>query len=127
MNSMRYRQRGLSLFSFLIVFIVVGFFILTALKVIPVYLDHIKAKASLEGLKNEPNIAQKSPDEIKRMLEKRWEINSIDEISTSENVTIEKRGGEITIKVAYEVEKPLIANMSILIKFNDAITVGDAN
>ena len=44
MNSMKYRQGGLSLFSFLIVFIVVGFFMLTALKVIPVYLDHIKAK-----------------------------------------------------------------------------------
>ena len=127
MNSMKSRQGGLSLFSFLIVFIVVGFFMLTALKVIPVYLDHIKAKASLDGLKNEANIAQKSPDEIKRMLEKRWDVNSIDEISTSENVTIDKRGGAVTIKVAYEVEKPLIANMSILIKFNDTITVGDAN
>ena len=127
MNSMKSRQRGMTLFSFLIVFIVLGFFILTALKVIPVYLDHIKVKSSLDGVKTEIGISPKSPEEIKRMLEKRWEVNSIDEISTSENVTIEKRGGAVTIKVAYEVEKPLIANMSILIKFNDAITVGDAN
>ena len=127
MNSMKSRQRGMTLFSFLIVFIVLGFFILTALKVVPVYLDHVKVKSSLDGVRTEIGISPKSPEEIKRMIEKRWDVNSIEGISTSENVTVEKRGGAMTIQVAYEVEKPLIANMSILIKFNDTITVGDTN
>ena len=127
MNSMKSRQQGLTLFSFLIIFIGIGFFVLTALKVIPVYLDHIKIKSSLDGVKTEVGINQKSPDEIKRMIEKRWDINSIEGVSTSENVTVEKRAGITIIQVAYDVEKPLIANMSILIKFNDTVTVGDTN
>jgi len=127
MNSMKSRQQGLTLFSFLIIFIGIGFFVLTALKVIPVYLDHIKIKSSLDGVKTEVGLTQKSPDEIKRMIEKRWDINSIEGVSTSENVTVEKRAGITIIQVAYDVEKPLIANMSILIKFNDTVTVGDTN
>ncbi len=126
MNSMKSSQSGLTLISFLTVFIVVGFFILTTLKIVPVYLDHFKVKASLEGV-NESGLAEKSPQEIKRMLQKRWENNSIEGISTDENVSIEKKDTSMTIRVAYEVEKPLIANMSILIKFDDTITVGDAN
>jgi hypothetical protein len=123
---MKSSQSGLTLISFLTVFIVVGFFILTTLKIVPVYLDHFKVKASLEGV-NESGLAEKSPQEIKRMLQKRWENNSIEGISTDENVSIEKKDTSMTIRVAYEVEKPLIANMSILIKFDDTITVGDAN
>ena len=127
MNSMKSRQRGLTLFSFLIVFIVLGFFILTALKVIPVYLDHIKVKSSLDNVKTEIGISPKSPEEIKRMLEKRWDINSIEGITASENVTVEKRGGAMTIQVAYEVERHILGNVSLLMKFDDTITVGEAN
>ena len=65
MNSMKYRQSGMTLISFLVVFIVAGFFVLLILKIVPVYLENLKIVSSLDGLKNESGIVEKSPKENK--------------------------------------------------------------
>lgn len=127
MHIMKSRQKGLTLISFLVIFIVAGFFILLTLKIVPVYLDHMKIESSLEGLKNEKGIAFKSPQEIKQLLQKRWDVNSIEGMDPAQDVEIERKGGAMTIRVAYEVEKPVLGNMSALMKFDDSITVGDTN
>jgi len=127
MKSMTNRQNGMTLISFLAVFVVAGFLVLLALKLVPVYLDHMKVKSSLEGLKTEAGLADKPAQEIRKMLQKRWDINSIQDLSAEESVFIEKKSGGMKIQVAYEVEKPVMGNMSALIKFEDSITVGDTN
>ncbi len=127
MNSMKYRQSGMTLISFLVVFIVAGFFVLLILKIVPVYLENLKIVSSLDGLKNESGIVEKSPKEIKQLLQKRWDVNSVDGITTEDSVVIEKKGGLMTIQVAYEVEKPFLANMSILVKFDNSVTLGSSN
>ncbi|MFZ4699464.1 MAG: DUF4845 domain-containing protein, partial [Candidatus Methylumidiphilus sp.] len=80
-----------------------------------------------EGLKTEAGLADKPAQEIRKMLQKRWDINSIQDLSAEESVFIEKKSGVVKIQVAYEVEKPVMGNMSALIKFEDSITVGDTN
>jgi len=127
MKSMTNRQNGMTLISFLAVFVVAGFLVLLALKLVPVYLDHMKVKSSLEGMKTEAGLADKPAQEIRKMLQKRWDINSIQDLSAEESVFIEKKSGVVKIQVAYEVEKPVMGNMSALIKFEDSITVGDTN
>jgi hypothetical protein len=120
-------QNGMTLISFLLIFVVAGFFILLTLKLMPVYLDHMKVKSSLQGLKNESGLAEKTPQEIKKMLQKRWDINSIEGITAEDNVYIEKNSSMMTIQIIYEVEKPVLGNMSALMKFDDSITVGNSN
>jgi len=127
MKPMANRQNGMTLISFLLVFVVAGFLVLLTLKLVPVYLDHMKVKSSLEGLKTEAGLADKPAQEIRKMLQKRWDINSIQDLSAEESVFIEKKSGVVKIQVAYEVEKPVMGNMSALIKFEDSITVGDTN
>lgn len=127
MKSMTNRQNGMTLISFLAVFVVAGFLVLLTLKLVPVYLDHMKVKSSLEGMKTEAGLADKPAQEIRKMLQKRWDINSIQDLSAEESVFIEKKSGVVKIQVAYEVEKPVMGNMSALIKFEDSITVGDTN
>ncbi|MFZ4701712.1 MAG: DUF4845 domain-containing protein, partial [Candidatus Methylumidiphilus sp.] len=58
------RQNGMTLISFLLVFVVAGFLVLLTLKLVPVYLDHMKVKSSLEGLKTEAGLADKPAQEI---------------------------------------------------------------
>jgi len=127
MKSMTNRQNGMTLISFLAVFVVAGFLVLLTLKLVPVYLDHMKVKSSLEGLKTEAGLADKPAQEIRKMLQKRWDINSIQDLSADESVFIEKKNGVVKIQIAYEVEKPVMGNMSALMKFEDSITVGDTN
>lgn len=127
MNPMHSRQTGMTLISFLVIFIVAGFLILLTLKTVPVYLDHMKITSSLEGLKTESRLVDKSPQEVKRMLQRRWDINSVEGITAEDSVFIEKKNGVMSIEVAYEVERQVMGNMSLLMKFDDTITVGEPN
>ncbi len=127
MNITPSRQKGMTLIGFAVIFVVVGFFLLLGLKLVPVYLDHMKVKSSLDGLKSESGLAEKSASEIKKMLQKRWDINSISDMTAEDAVYIEKKNGILTIEVVYEVEKPVLGNMYALMKFDDSITLGNSN
>jgi hypothetical protein len=127
MKNLASKQRGMTLISFLIVFIVIGFFVMVGLKLSPIYLEHFKIKSSLEALRTEPGLAAKSTREIKAMLQKRWDINSITRITAEDSVFFEKKNGVLTISVAYEVVEPMMGNVSALVKFDDAIQAGDLN
>ncbi len=122
-----YRQNGMTLISFLMIFVVAGFLILLTLQLVPVYLDHMKVKSSLDGLAKESGLVEKPASEIRKMLQKRWDVNSIEGLSAEDSVFIEKKNNIVKIEVIYEVEKPVMGNLSALMKFDDTITVGDSN
>ena len=124
MNHRLSRQRGMTLISFLILCIMVGFYILLGLKLMPVYLEHYKVSSILKNMKGEPEMSEKSPREIMILLQKRWDINSIDRITPEKSVTIEKSGEKISISLDYEVEQPIVGNVSALVKFKEFYTIG---
>jgi hypothetical protein len=126
-NIQPFRQKGMTLISFLLIFVMGGFFVLLTLKLAPVYLEHMKIKSCLQGLKTESGIADKPPEDIKKLLKIRWDINAVEGINAEDNVVIEKKNGLMTIQVAYEVEKPVLGNLSALMRFDDSITIGNSN
>lgn len=128
MNRSPSRQNGMTLISFLMMFVLIGFFMLLILKLAPIYLENFKVTTTLNALKKEPGLSDRSPKEIIAMVQKRWDINSIDRISAADSLTIDKSGGFVRIQVDYEVEEPILANISVLVKFKDTYTmVGGSN
>jgi hypothetical protein len=117
------RERGMTFISFLLLIGLIGFFSLLILKIGPVYLDHYKVKATLESLKADRDLASKTRDEILRSLEKRWDIEMVSSVSR-DNVVIDKNSQQITIQIAYDVTKPILGNVDVVVHFNDAIEVG---
>lgn len=127
MNHKLRHQQGMTLISFLLMFVVLGFLMLMILKIAPIYLEHFKIKSTLNNLKVESGIGNKSPAEITGLLQKRWDMNSIDRVSAQDSVTVEKHEGVLKIQVAYEVEEHLIGNLSALVKFDDSIETEGRN
>lgn len=127
MNHRASRQQGMTLISFMVLFIMVGFYILLGLKMLPIYIEHYKVKTTLNNLKTEPGLVEKSPREIMSLLQKRWDINSIDRIKVDNSLSVEKSGESIIIDLDYEVEQPIISNVSALVKFKETYTMGGSN
>lgn len=127
MNHKLRHQQGMTLISFLLMFVVLGFLMLMVLKIAPIYLEHFKIKSTLNTLKVESGIGNKSPAEITGLLQKRWDMNSVDRVSAQDSVTVEKHEGVLKIQVAYEVEEHLIGNLSALVKFDDSIETEGRN
>lgn len=118
------RQSGMTFIGFLLMFVLIGFFALLVLKLAPIYLEHFKVASSLESLKKDPALGGKSREEILGLLQKRWDINSVDHVS-SKDVQITREGGHVKVQVAYEVAEHIMGNVDALVYFDDVIEAGE--
>ncbi len=117
------RQRGMTFIGFVMLVCLIGFFAMLILKIGPIYLDHYKVAASLQGLKSDPELPSRTKQDIINTLTKRWYIDMVDSV-TKDDVHVVKEAGHITVQVAYDVTKPIMGNIDVLVHFNDSIEVG---
>ncbi|MBU0499502.1 MAG: DUF4845 domain-containing protein [Gammaproteobacteria bacterium] len=111
-------QRGMSLIGFLIVVALVIFTALLAMKLGPYYLRHNTIKSVLDGIRDEPGITKMAPGQIKDMVMRRLDINSVYNFDRkSLNVTKDK--GFYVIAVDYEVREHVVGNADALLTFKD--------
>lgn len=115
-------QQGMTAIGWMIVLGLIAFFVLLALRLTPGYLEFSTISASLESLKNEPGITDKTAPEIRSMLGKRFDINDVHSIK-SKDVNVEKRDGKLRVWVDYEVRVPVAGNVDAISKFNKEVEV----
>ena len=118
MESIR-KQLGLSVVGILLIVGVLAVTGFLTVKVGLVYFNHYQVKSVLDLLEREQPVAQRSITEIKRFVAKHFSINSIDYIHP-EDVKLEQKVASITIQVDYEVVKPMVGNLSVLLGFSEA-------
>ncbi|MBI5041027.1 MAG: DUF4845 domain-containing protein [Gammaproteobacteria bacterium] len=115
-------QRGMTAIGWLIVLGLIGFFVLLALRMIPSYLEYATVSSALESLQNEPGMSNKTPQEIRSMLGKRFDINDVKSIS-AKDVAIQKQGSAYLVGVDYEVRMPVMGNVDVVMTFTKEIEV----
>jgi hypothetical protein len=113
------KQRGLSFISWLIIFIMVGFFVMVGLKIAPVYLDHFAVQAALKSVTEEPFAARKPVKEIRSMILNRLDINNIQHV-TRDHISIKRSGGITKIKIAYEERRHVAYNIAVVMSFEES-------
>ena len=113
---MKRTQSGMTLIGFIFVLAVVGVFIYTGMKTIPMYTEYYGVKQAMKGMSLEPGINNAPPDRIRALFFRRLYVNYSDNV-TEKNIKIERMEGGWKMTVNYEVRKPLIANLDIVGKF----------
>lgn len=113
------KQAGITLMSFVMVLVVVGFFALMAMKLFPMYSEFHNMKAAVNAYAAEPNSASKTPAQAWSDLDRRFNIAYVESVER-ENVKIERgaEGRGMVMKVSYEVRKPLLFNLDVVGKFD---------
>lgn len=115
MRSVR-QQQGLTAISTLALIVIIGFLVLIVLKLAPVYLEYFNVAASVNSLKNEPDLGQKSKEDVYELLKRRFEINDVKRVK-KDNVKISRAGSATTIAINYEARVPLLGNVDFLVSF----------
>jgi len=123
MNVSPKHQQGLTLISLVFILGLLGFIVLLALKIGPIYLDHYKVSSALAEIEKTPGIQEKSQAEIRESLSKRFNMNYVYDV-TQDDITITKYGSYLKVVIDYEVVKPIAGNLNVLVMFNDVIEVG---
>ncbi|ODB85258.1 hypothetical protein A3194_15115 [Candidatus Thiodiazotropha endoloripes] len=108
--------------SWLVILIVAGFLVLVGIKITPVYIDHFAVKSALESVKNEPFAERKSKVELRNMVLKRLDINSIRHV-TKEHINVKRGSGSRIINVSYEVRRHIAYNAAIVMTFDETVEI----
>ena len=114
-TTMRRNQSGITLMSFLVVLVVVGFFLYIGMKLFPMYSEFYSVKSALKGMSTE-GLSGKDPAQIKDSFFKRMDISFSSNVKP-EHVRVESSGGSTRIDVKYEVRVPVVANLDVVGRF----------
>ncbi|KFN49004.1 DUF4845 domain-containing protein [Arenimonas composti] len=116
------RQQGITLMSFVIVLIVVGFFAMIAMKLFPMYSEYHNLKGVMDEFAAQPNAARMSPSEVQTDLFRRFNIAYVTSVK-KENIKIIREGSRAQLNIAYEVRVPMIGNLDAVGVFDRTVTL----
>lgn len=116
----RKKQAGMTAFSLLLVALVAGFFLICVVKIGPVYLESRTVKSIVNQAAEEARNEELGKAEIHDRIAKKLLINTVSGMSM-QDVEVRGTGEEMEIDANYEVRKPLLFNIDVVVKFDDMI------
>ena len=111
-----HKQRGVSLFGFLLIAIVVVILAMLTMKLVPAYIEFFSVKKILNAMGQDSEIKTMSNAEIRSSFAKRAEVGYVSVVKP-EDLNISRSGGNVVISTEYEYRKPLVANISLIVDF----------
>jgi len=117
-----HRQRGMTPVGWVLVFLLIAFFALLTLKLVPIYLKSFSVGSVIADLKNEPGIGAMTSRQIISLVQKRLDINMVTDVG-AKDIYVEKVGDNMTISADYEVRKPMLGNVDIVVSFDKSVEV----
>lgn len=113
------RCRGMTLLGLLFVLGLVAIPAWMAFQLVPYYFEYFGLVRALESLEEEP-VEHWTPSEIRNLLWRRFEMNYVDTVSVND-VYIDPSGSSWVVGVQYEVERPFLGNIYLLVKFEKEV------
>lgn len=114
------QQKGMTAIGWLIVLALIGFFVLLALRMVPAYLEYQKVVSSLNSLEKESGFS--SPGEIRRLLERRFDISYVNVI-TVQDLVIKPKGDGYSVTASYEASEHIVGNVYVVMDFEKQVLV----
>lgn len=114
-SSMR-RQGGASALTMLVMVLFFGSLLTLVIKLGPVYLDDITIQEALEGLEGTEGLSTMGPPQVRSLINKRLSVNNVRGFDAKQ-ISVEKNGELVVIKVDYEVRNNLFRNVDTVIHF----------
>ena len=111
-----HKQRGVSMFGFLLIAILVIMFAMLAMKLIPAYVEFFSVKKILNAMGQDSEIKSMSNAEIRNSFAKRAEVGYVTVVQPAD-LDIDRAGGNVVISTEYEYRTPLVANISLIVDF----------
>lgn len=110
------RQRGASALTMMIMVLFFGGLLTLVIKLGPAYLDDITIQEALESLDGTEGLSQMGPAQVRTLINKRLSVNNIRGFD-AKNISVDKNGEFVVIKVDYEVRNNLFSNVDTVVHF----------
>ena len=123
----RQRQSGISILGVLTIMLMVGFFIMCAIRMVPGYLEYVGVKDIIARMAMETEVENESISDIRRNIANIFNTNQI-YLLAPEDVEVYSKEGKTYIDANYEVRLPIVWRIDAVMKFDDLLyEVGNPN
>ena len=111
-----HKQRGVSLFGFMLIAIVVIILAMLTMKLVPAYVEFFSVKKILNAMGQDSETKSMSNADIRNSFAKRAEVGYVTVVKP-DDLDIDRSGGNVVISTEYEYRTPLVANISLIVDF----------
>ena len=118
----RQRQTGLSIPGILAVLIMVGFFLMCAIRMAPPYFEYLSVKDIIARIVMEPEADKRGIAQIRRKIANIFNTNQIYELEPKD-VEVYRKNGKTYVDANYEVRVPVMGRIDAVLKFDDLLYV----
>lgn len=116
------KQRGMTMFSLMIVIGFLLFQLVLAMNIAPVYMTDSTVAGILEKLPDDAKAKGIPANKVKALIMKRLRINSIYDFD-KDWIKVKKGRGVTLVTVEYEPRGPLIGNLEFIVSFKHEVTI----
>jgi energy-converting hydrogenase A subunit M len=114
------RQRGIGVLGMLVIAIMVGFFVMSAIRIIPGYVEYLAIRDIIMRVAEEHELEVDTVSDIRRKIADFFNTNQIYNLKPKD-IEIERRDGDIIIDASYEERIPLFWRIDIVVKYDDIV------
>ena len=122
MTGIRNRQNGMTFIGIVMLLVVIVVIALTAVKIIPIYIENYAVKSVLTSIENDHRVDPKSKAAIWESIKKRLYINEV-RIIKKEHVSMSRKNGKTTVTIEYESRRPYLGSLFIGGHFVETIVI----
>lgn len=120
LNALPRHQRGFSKFGLLGMLVILVAGLTFGLKVLPVYIDHNFVRGVAETLVDSGRVNTMSQSEVREEIAASMRVNNVRDFDLNSISTSRANGGNV-ISIVYERRIPLVANIDVVVSFDDQI------
>lgn len=117
------RQSGITLIGFVFILVVAAFFVYTAMKLVPAYMDFFNVSKALNTVATQSQSGNMTVDEVQRQLNTQQisQYFSDEDIAAKNISVLSTPNGGSSLKLAYDKKIPYIYNIDFLVHFEKTI------
>lgn len=119
---MKHRQRGATFLGIVVILLILGAALYAGIRLVPVFLDYTKVARAMEQVRDEHSAIDTNSQLIRNSLERRWDVEDIKSIGWKE-ILIKKTNEGYEVRAQYNVERPFVANVYLLAKFDKLVVI----
>ena len=119
---MRQRQQGMTFIGLLCLLAIVGLIGYAVIRLVPVYLNYMKISRTMEMTATEVKGENPDPGNIRRILDRHWQIEDPTVVETKD-IEITKDNGGVSMHVTYDDVVPYVSNVSLSVHFDKTVKV----
>jgi len=118
------KQNGLTLISFIFVLAFVLFVAFLGMKIGPIYMETWSVVSAMNGVAKERGSANYSPYDVRVKVLNRLYVSYTADNVKEKHIKLTRSNG-VHLRIAYEVRKPIIGNLDVVVKFDRSVRLAN--